>query len=104
MVRSGSTARSVRGPGIPANQLLLLPDLIVKSTSLEGGRWRRRESLAAQVNGLIRVSRGCASVARKIAGCWDRFRGHSDDVKAEVGCTALVSVEVDLETGDVARL
>jgi hypothetical protein len=30
------------------------------------------------------------------------FCGHFDDVKAEVGYTALVSVEVDLETGDVA--
>jgi hypothetical protein len=34
----------------------------------------------------------------------DRFWGHFDDVKAEVEYTALVSVEVDLETGDVASV
>jgi hypothetical protein len=31
----------------------------------------------------------------------DRFWGHFDDVKAKVEYTALVSVEIDLETGDV---
>src|SRR5436190_15014061 len=32
------------------------------------------------------------------------FWGHFDDVKAEVEYTALVSVEVDLETGEVASV
>src|SRR5205823_15125075 len=34
----------------------------------------------------------------------DRFWGHFDDVKAEIEYTALVSVEVDLETGEVASV
>ena len=34
----------------------------------------------------------------------DRFWGHFDDVKAEVEYTALLGVEVDLETGDVASV
>jgi hypothetical protein len=34
----------------------------------------------------------------------DRFWGHFDDVKAEVEYTALVSVEVDLETVEVAAV
>ena len=34
----------------------------------------------------------------------DRSWGHFDDVKAEVEYTALVSVEVDLETGDIASV
>ena len=34
----------------------------------------------------------------------DRFWGHFDDVKAEVEYTALVNVEVDLATGEVASV
>jgi len=42
--------------------------------------------------------------ARKIAGSWGQVLGTLHDMKAEVEYTALVSVKVDLETGEVASV
>src|SRR6266700_7053377 len=42
------------------------------------------------------------SSAEKIAGSWGQVLGTLDEVKAEVEYSALVTVRVDLETGEVA--
>jgi hypothetical protein len=83
----------------------LLPDSTPKSTSLERRVAPSTGIACGAGNGLNpgdwtgRVIRGGRS-----PDVGDRFWGHFDDVKAEVEYTALVSVEVDLETGEVASV
>jgi hypothetical protein len=106
MVRRGSTVR-------------------VRQRALFGGRTARKwgfsvaefdtgEHLPGKEGGAVGANRlrprkwvesGCLEGAHRSRGrssdVGDRFWGHFDDVKAEVEYTALLGVEVDLETGDV---
>ena len=109
MVRRGSTVR-VRQRALFGNRTARKWAVFCcrarhrRAPPWKGGRCRRGNRLRRRKRLESRCLEGAHRSRGRSSDVGDRFWGHFDDVKAEVEHTALVSVEVDLETGDVASV